>query len=157
MKTFVLFGLVLLFIISPPTLSARGRMPPPPRFLGGNIGDWLGEGGNGPIFGFDHPWGIDFPFGDGGIGDPGFTGYLGWEPMDFGGSGGYGGNGGPGCPGECQETSLTGPCIPTCHCRKYTQGAYPETDRICDPRHNPSLSTGVMCYVKWGGCPDEHE
>lgn len=149
-------------IVAGSSLSfARGMLAPPPRFLGGNTGAWIGDGGSGPIFGFDDPWGTDFPFGSGGIGDPGFTGCLDGGEWTRGGgifSGGYtGGPGDPsnpndprnlGCTDKCEEPSLTGDCLPVCYCRIY----YQAPDRtVCTDKQNSDWD-GRMCRIFTASC-----
>lgn len=166
MNIIMLLCLALIFIGGSTASLARGQVAPPPRFFGGNIGAWLGDGGSGPIFGFDDPWGIDFPFGSGGIGDPGFTGWIDAGEWTRGGggpfSGGPGGNGYPidstfGCGNDCEEPSVVGPCEATCYCRRYTQGAYPEYETICDPKLWQEQFLNRMCRIKYGPCPEEQE
>lgn len=163
-----------VFVAGSVAASARGQVPPPPPFVGGNIGGWMGDGGSGPLFGFDDPWGKDMPFGTGGAGTPGFTGWLsggGWirgssagNPFGSGGGPGGGGpgGGGPGggtgggrdygCPGPCQSPSLTGGCRPLCYCRPYYMGQ--PGDLTCDMKRGADWN-GRMCYVLRGGCPDK--
>ncbi len=127
-RLFLIIVALLIGIVAPVGVSARGQIPPPPPYTGGGIGAWLGEDGSGPLFGFDDPWGKDMPFGIGGAGTPGFTGWLSdgnWTRGSNAGSPfGTGGGGGGvrrdtsyGCPWKCQSASMTGPCVPLCYCR----------------------------------------
>ncbi len=155
---------VLIFIAGSVSAMGRGEVSPPPRFFGGDIGGWMGDGGSGPLFGFDDPWGKDMPFGAGGIGTPGFTGWLSdgdWtrgtrSGNPFGGGGNSGGGMVPdtslGCPGVCQRPSVVGPCIPLCYCRPYYLG-YPG-DLTCDINRGSDWN-GRMCFILRGGCPDK--
>jgi hypothetical protein len=53
----MLIALLNIFVFTT-QLFGRGQTAPPPRFVGiGSAGDWLG---NGPIFGFDDPYGEGF-------------------------------------------------------------------------------------------------
>lgn len=145
-------------VIAASTMSfARGQLAPPPRFMGGNTGAWIGDGGSGPIFGFDDPWGIDFPFGSGGIGDPGFTGWLdggdwtrGGDPFSGGNNGGNGGSGDPDpCLNRCQRPTMVGPCRARCYCRPDYHGDWRNNcvvDKTAD-------WTGQMCERYMLKCP----
>lgn len=159
MRTIASVGFISAAILLASAVSSfsRGMLAPPPRWLGGNTGAWIGDGGSGPIFGFDDPWGIDFPFGSGGIGDPGFTGWLDGGEWTRGGgifTGGPGNNGYPGGPGEpgcqdkCQKVTFTGPCVPLCYCRPY----YMAPDRtVCTDQLNKDWD-GRMCEKLTGSC-----
>ncbi len=97
----VLLG-IFLSVLLHTQADARGEIPPPPPFMGGNVGDWLGSG---PIFGFEgglgNPWtGGGFGSGGGGGSPPpgggsnGGWGGAWWEgdgPLGGGGWGGWGG------------------------------------------------------------------
>ena len=136
--------IILLFLLTHTLSSARGMLPPPPPFTGGNVGAWLGSG---PMFDGQHPWGIDFPddWDKGGGSDygGGGSGYGGDGPND-----GYsyekplGGDGAKqdttknyGCAERCQRPSLIGPCRDICNCRRSYHG-------IQDANH-PEVITGV--------------
>lgn len=154
--------LLVIFITSSVASSARGMVAPPPRWMGGNTGAWIGDGGSGPIFGFDDPWGKDFPFGGGGIGDPGFTGWLDGGDWTRGGStfsgGNNGNNGGTGghdeCTDRCQENQWTnGNCIPICYCRTH----YHRPGFIaCAEKLNHDWD-GRMCGIFAGLCEPKPE
>lgn len=85
------------------TAYGRGAVPPPPPFSGGNVGSWLGSG---PLFGFDTPWGADFPDdwsdGSSGGGNGSGSGFE-WNPSDG--------------PGGGVSTDCA-----TCKCRRYIPG-----------------------------------
>lgn len=108
--------------------DARGEIPPPPPYTGGNAGDWLGSG---PVFGFEvpslgNPWkggglgaggGNSDPYGGSG-GGPRGGGNGGWGgswwgldgPLGGGGWGGWGGWGsglGPGSGGLGIDTDTS--------------------------------------------------
>lgn len=99
-KIFFLVAIALL--IMHVRADARGEIPPPPPFQGGNAGDWLGSG---PIFGFEepslgNPWkgggSNSDPYGgaSGGGGSNGGWGGAWWNgngPLGGGGWGGWGG------------------------------------------------------------------
>ncbi len=148
----------LLLLIGYGELSARGQVPPPPPFTGGNIGEWLGSG---PLFDGDNPWGKDFPPGWGSSGG-------GVNP----GSGGMGSGSGSrsgwrgtfvqdttsnfGCS-TCQRPTFVGPCIDICQCQRdwhdvtdphtrYTQGvcAKGAPDR---PEHVCGWAGGRCWYI----------
>lgn len=86
MKTIIVIISALVAMTGYTALHARGMMPPPPPFTGGNTGDWLGDG---PIFGFDRGGG---PGGGWGGGWYEGGGWGGWG-FGSGGAGGYGGGG----------------------------------------------------------------
>lgn len=99
-------------------LHARGQMPLPPAFAGGNAGAWLGRG---PLFGFDSlmngpgDWGGGSDGGSGGSGG-GASGYY-WDPLP-GATGGTG-NDWPGMRGDCwgqMKPGVQGPPEPLCDC-----------------------------------------
>jgi len=97
------------------TASGRGLTAPPPRFIGiGNAGDWLG---NGPILGFETPYGDDFP-GNGG-GTSGFE----WDPIGSTPTGGGAGSPPSGTCGECRCLSV--------NLRKYRNGNANFCDNYC--------------------------
>lgn len=162
MKTIWLTGFVVLLHIAGSTfVSARGMLAPPPRYFGGNTGGWIGDGGSGPIFGFDDPWGKDFPFGGGSLNDPGFTGWIdggewtrGGGPLSSGGGSGDtpgtgSGDSTLGCRNICERPTMVGPCLAACWCRDYMH----DTGRIiCDKKIVPGLSNGSVCNIYLGGC-----
>lgn len=159
MKISGLLGLVLAIVIAYPVMSfARGQVMPPPRFMGGNIGAWIGDGGSGPIFGFDDPWGKDFPFGGGSILDPGFTGWLdggdwtrGGNPLSGGNGNGNGGNGNyDPCLDACQYPSMVGDCVMICYCRKDYHGDWRANcikDKTADWTGQMCDRLGLKCKV----------
>lgn len=161
MRIVALLGLVVATLIANSAISfARGQVAPPPRFMGGNIGGWIGDGGSGPIFGFDDPWGKDFPFGGGSILDPGFTGWLDGGEWTRGGGPLSGGNGnGPGngndphepdpCVDRCQNATMVGPCVALCYCRPDYHGDW-RANCILD--QTPDW-TGQMCEKYRLKCP----
>lgn len=91
MEEFILKRIILtlfaicISICGYPAVHARGAVPPPPPFSGGNAGAWLGHG---PVFGFDDGGGPG-----GGWGGAWYDG--GWGGWGSGsGGGGYTGGGG---------------------------------------------------------------
>ncbi len=93
----VLIGLYLQFSMYTQA-SARGEIPPPPPFTGGNTGDWLGSG---PIFGFEGGNGFGDPWKNGGGSNGGWGGSW-WDgrgPLGSGGNGGWTGWGSGSGPG----------------------------------------------------------
>ena len=128
---------IVILVIGSLTAYGRGQIPPPPPFIGGNTGDWLGSG---PLFGFDDPWGPGFPSGgrsnEGGIEGGGSGHGYGWNPTE---------------PGEDQ--------IPGCNCGdarcncvksnkwKCKENIFPPCDYycICWIRTQPGMKFGDVC------------
>ncbi len=147
-------------------LFARGETPPPPPFEGGNAGDWLGDG---PIFGFKHPWGFDMPGDQHGNFDNGEYGY-GWGGGRDPGHGNY--DPGPnscscGPENECNtinhyrcEHHMAGYCEAWCACTVLLPKGTPPKGaillgactRMASPRTEPNgcAVAGGTCSIHYG-------
>lgn len=144
---------VLLLLPAAGRVIARGHMAPPPPFMGGNVGAWLGSG---PLTGLDNPIGPGFgdPLPDPGTGGDGFF----WDPDPHFGEGGTGGNTGPGCQGTCLRPTYTGPCKYLCEC-------YYENPDDTSPNKDITPKSGDLVNGRCidvgggnnlGGCVDEN-
>lgn len=167
----LLTGLLAFFAFSNDT-SARGQTPPPPPFIGGSSGDWLGSG---PIFGFEVP-NVKNPFAGGGIGSGGANGGWGgswWNgdgPLGGGGWGGWGGWGsglGPGAGGLLidSDTSKKGhiwpedePIKPRSNCFVTSEvgGKYRCGCQITYPPNTPSGTIVRGICVRWDSGDNYH-
>lgn len=158
MRIIGLLGVIVATLIASSVISfARGQVAPPPRFMGGNIGAWIGDGGSGPIFGFDDPWGKDFPFGGGSIMDPGFTGWLeggdwtrGGDPLSGGNGNGNGEHEPDPCLNICSRPSIVGDCLSVCYCRKDYHGDWRPNcikDQTADWTGQMCDRLGLKCKV----------
>lgn len=134
-------GIALVLFAGHGLIYARGEHPPPPPFMGGNVGAWLGSG---PIFGFDDGGGPG-----GGWGGGWYGGADGWGGLGSGsgGSGGYsGGSHGTGGSGHLFDTTKKdgfGGLHGTCWSELPIGSAY---RCHCDVKYNPLLPP---CH----GCP----